>query len=144
MSLIWRYIWPMPWTLLGLLLAGCARVSGGCWQRRAGALEVHGGRLAALCQSLPSFMRFDAITIGHVILGHDAGTLDTVRAHEQVHLRQYERWGPLFVPAYLAASAWQWLRGRHPYRDNPFEREAYASAPLAAQPGVCATKAKME
>ena len=134
----------MPWTLLGLVLAGCARVSGGRWRRCAGALEVHGGSLAAFCQSLPPFMRFDAITIGHVILGHDARTLDAVRAHEQVHLRQYERWGPLFVPAYLAASAWQWLRGRHPYRDNPFEREAYASAPLAAQPGVCATKAKME
>jgi hypothetical protein len=30
------------------------------------------------------------------------------------------------VPAYLGCSAWLWLRGRHPYWDNPFEREAYA------------------
>ena len=38
-------------------------------------------------------------------------------------------WGPLFVPAYFAASLWQWSRGKHPYWDNPFEREAYDVAP---------------
>ena len=51
----------------------------------------------------------------------DAG----VRAHELVHVRQYERWGPLFVPAYLAASAWMLVSGRDPYYDNHFERAAY-------------------
>jgi hypothetical protein len=55
--------------------------------------------------------------------------LDHCRTHELVHVRQYERWGPLFVPAYLASSAIIWLRGGDPYRDNPFEREAYAVAP---------------
>ncbi len=33
-------------------------------------------------------------------------------------------WGPLFLPAYLLAGAWQGLRGRRPYWDNPFEVEA--------------------
>jgi hypothetical protein len=41
-----------------------------------------------------------------------------------VHVRQYERWGPLFVPAYLVSSLVLWLRGRDPYWDNPFEVEA--------------------
>jgi hypothetical protein len=54
--------------------------------------------------------------------------LDETRAHERVHVAQCERWGPLFVPAYLAAGAWAWARGRHPYFDNPFEREAFAAA----------------
>ena len=47
------------------------------------------------------------------------------RDHEHVHVRQVERWGPFFLPAYLLASAWAWQRGRRPYRDNPFEIEAY-------------------
>lgn len=28
-------------------------------------------------------------------------------------------------PAYLLASLYLWLAGRRPYRNNPFEREAY-------------------
>ena len=39
-----------------------------------------------------------------------------------------QRWGPLFIPAYLTASLLQLVRGRRPYEDNPFEREAYAAA----------------
>jgi hypothetical protein len=45
-----------------------------------------------------------------------------------VHVRQYEHWGPLFVPAYLAASLWALLRGRDPYYHNWFEMEARLSA----------------
>jgi hypothetical protein len=52
-------------------------------------------------------------------------TLDCARSHEQVHVRQYEQWGPLFLPAYLASSLWQLACGRHCYRDNWFERQAY-------------------
>jgi hypothetical protein len=52
--------------------------------------------------------------------------LDFCRSHELVHVRQYERWGVLFIPAYLLCSLVLWLTGRDPYRDNPFEREAYA------------------
>ena len=40
-------------------------------------------------------------------------------------MRQCERWGPLFLPAYLLASLAVYLRGGRAYRDNPFEREAY-------------------
>jgi hypothetical protein len=31
-------------------------------------------------------------------------------------------------PAYLLCSLALWLAGRRPYRDNPFEREAYDTA----------------
>ena len=63
------------------------------------------------------------MTLGHVVLGRDAAILDHAREHERVHVRQCERWGLLFIPAYLLASAWQALGGREAYRDNPFERE---------------------
>jgi hypothetical protein len=66
------------------------------------------------------------MTLGHTILGRDRESLEVSREHEHVHVRQYERWGPLFIPAYLGSSAWMWLRGRDAYRDNPFEVEAFA------------------
>lgn len=67
------------------------------------------------------------MTLGHIILGRDRPTLDRARAHEHVHVRQCERWGPFFLPAYVMASLLCKLRGQRPYLDNPFEREAYGS-----------------
>jgi len=66
-----------------------------------------------------------ACTLGHTILGQTDAALDISRAHELVHVRQFERWGPLMGPAYLGCCLVLWLMRRRPYRDNPFEREAY-------------------
>jgi hypothetical protein len=125
--------WAAPYSALGLLLGLLVILSGGRARRREGALEFGGGRLGQLASRLPRRCNFVAITFGHVILGLDAATLDGVRAHEQVHVKQYERWGLLFGPAYLLSSLAQWVRGGHPYLDNRFEREAYAQA---ACPGL--------
>jgi len=70
-----------------------------------------------------------ALTLGHVVLGRTAAALDVARSHELVHVRQYERWGPLFIPAYLLCSLVLFIRRRDPYRDNPFEKEAYREVP---------------
>jgi hypothetical protein len=66
------------------------------------------------------------MTLGHVVIGRDAVSLENTRSHERVHVEQYERWGPLFVPAYLLASLWAIARRRHPYFDNAFEQEAFS------------------
>lgn len=66
-----------------------------------------------------------ALTLGHVVLARDAECHERTRIHERVHVRQVERWGLFFLPAYLLCSFWLLLRGRNPYRDNPFEIEAY-------------------
>jgi hypothetical protein len=76
-------------------------------------------------------MRPAAMTLGHVILAVDQPTLDRWRAHERVHVRQAERWGPLFPLAYAAASAAAWGRGKDPYLENFFELEAQ-QAPVSA------------
>ena len=124
------YLWVLPTTTLGLLFLPLALLS-----RRGGArvvdgvLELHGGAVTL-------FLRYctllrggaSAMTLGHVVLGRDERLLDLTREHERVHVRQCERWGPLFIPAYLLASLWVKLRGGRPYEDNPFEREAYAQA----------------
>lgn len=124
-----KYCWAAPYSLVGLLFGVLAVLLGATGRSAGGALEFGGGALGRLLRSLPQGISFSAITFGHVILGVDHATLAQMRAHEQVHVRQYERWGPLYVPAYLLSSLVELLRGRNPYRDNYFEREAYAQAP---------------
>lgn len=113
-----RLLWPAPWSLLGLVAGAAMLATGGGVRRQPWTLEFHGGLLTRA--PLP----LDAITLGHVILGRSTQLLDSLRSHEQIHVRQYERWGLFFVPAYLIESAWQWLRGRRAYLDNRFERQA--------------------
>ncbi|MBL8328813.1 MAG: signal peptide prediction [Rubrivivax sp.] len=115
-----RHLWPLPWTLLGLLLGLIGWALGGRWRVRAGTLECVGGRLGRLAARSP----FAALTLGHVILAVSAAEADRLGAHERSHVRQYEAWGPFFVPAYLLAGAWAWLCGGCAHADNPFERAA--------------------
>ena len=119
------YAWASPNTLLGLA-GGLIMLIGGARARTVqGAIEFGGGAIGrALVDRRPP-IRFRAMTLGHVILGASAADLDAARPHEQVHVRQYERWGPLFLPAYLLSSIWQLARGRRCYRDNHFERQAF-------------------
>jgi hypothetical protein len=100
-----------------LTLASLGRV-----QVRRGVLEFHGGFSTWLARSFG----FAAMTLGHVIVGRDPWSLDCCRDHEHVHVRQVERWGPLFLPAYVLSGAWSWMRTGSAYYENPFEREAFA------------------
>ncbi len=121
-----RYAWPAPWTALGLLLALPAVALGarGAW--RDGVLELTGGRRAqAAAKGWAG--GFVALTLGHVVLAVSPPVLERLRVHERCHVHQYERWGPLFVPAYLIAGAWAWARGQGAYAGNPFERQACAA-----------------
>lgn len=120
-----RILWAGPWSLLGLVFALLATTTGGGIRRREATLECWGGWTARLLGNMPLAGGASAMTLGHVILGQTIGVLDRAREHEMVHVRQYERWGPAFIPAYLACSLVLWFRGKDPYFDNPFEREAY-------------------
>ena len=128
-SLILSYFWALPWTLLGLLVGLFGLLTGGRARRRGRILEFYGGAVTWLLRRLPGGPFAMAMTLGHVVLGQTDAALDIAREHELVHVRQYERWGPLFVPAYLLASLVLWLRGRDAYRENPFERQAYREHP---------------
>ncbi|MGV3570881.1 MAG: signal peptide prediction [Ramlibacter sp.] len=124
-----RYAWAAPYTAVGLLLGVCILLLGGSWRPARGTLEFAGGAFGRGLARLPQPLGFSAMTLGHVILGVDNAALAELRPHEHVHVRQYERWGPLFLPAYLLSSLVQLLRGRNPYRENHFERQAFALAP---------------
>lgn len=116
-----RYAWVAPATLAGGALVILVVAFGGRIRIVQGVVEGTGGVLATW---LAARVRFCAITLGHVVLALDERTAEACRAHERVHVRQYERWGGLFFAAYLAESAWQALRGGDAYHDNRFEREA--------------------
>ena len=122
---MWRHLWAAPNTALGLALGGLGCLAGGHVRWIDGTWEIH-GRLLGWClrHATPLPGGASAITFGHVVLGQDAATLAACRAHERVHVRQYERWGPFFLPVYLGASVLAWLRGGAAYRDNRFERQA--------------------
>ena len=121
-------LWAAPCSLVGLVLAGIPLLAGGRARWSSGALEVTYRERAAGCGPLARRLPFRGIVFGHVILAVTREELAEIGAHERVHVRQYERWGPLFFPLYGASSLWQLARGRSSYRDNHFEVEARALA----------------
>jgi drug/metabolite transporter (DMT)-like permease len=123
---VFRILWALPNTLIGLLFVPVALLSGGHVRWRGGALEVQGRGVAWILHRLvPIPGGASALTLGHVVLGRNERCLRECDAHERVHVRQYEVWGPLFLPAYVVASVVAFLRGGDPYRGNRFERAAF-------------------
>jgi hypothetical protein len=120
------YAWAAPTTLMGLagvVLAEHVAVVDG-------VLEGHGPQIGRAFDLVAPRRSIVAMTLGHVVLARSRAALDATRAHERVHVRQCERWGPFFVPAYVAASVAARLRGGDAYFDNRFEREAWRVAPV--------------
>jgi hypothetical protein len=121
------YIWALPNSLIGLTVGMLGLLSGGKVQHRRGCLEFYGGLVTWFLKHISRY-GVSAMTLGHTIVGQTSESLRVARDHEQVHVRQYERWGPLFIPAYLICSAYLWFLKKDCYRDNPFEVEAYGIA----------------
>jgi hypothetical protein len=110
--------------MIGLALAVAIVVLGGKVKYSPSALEVTFRPGKAQCGKLARMLPFHAITLGHVILAVTEQDLDCLRAHELVHVQQYERWGVAFFVVYAASSIWQLLKGREAYWDNYFEVQA--------------------
>lgn len=115
---------------MGLLAVAVAKVGGGKVCVVDGVVEAHGGWVPQLFRCIALFTPLTsgiaAITLGHVIVGQNQFDLDRCRQHEHVHVRQYERWGIFFLPAYFVASFVAFAKGDDPYLDNVFEKEAFA------------------
>lgn len=120
-----QIFWASPNTLAGLLIAGANCCTGGKIRFRQGALESFGGWVAKGIRRFPTGPTTAGVTLGHIIFGQSADGLDSVKNHERVHVKQYERFGPFFLPIYFSMSAIAWWYGKDPYRDNPLEIEAY-------------------
>jgi hypothetical protein len=114
------YVWAAPATSIGLAFGAVGLLSGGKTRVNTGVIEFHGGlvkRWLILCGA-------SAMTLGHVVLGQTDSDLEWTRDHERVHVKQYERWGPLFLPLYFGWAGYLYLSGKHYYLDIPFEVEA--------------------
>lgn len=131
-----RYCWAFPATVLGLALAALA-LRGGRIHVVDGVVEAHGPWLQwVLTTCVPLRGGAAAITLGHVVVGQNERAIELTRPHERVHVRQYERWGPLFLLAYPIASLYATLCGGHYYFDNAFEREASATQTFRSSPPI--------
>jgi hypothetical protein len=120
-----RYLWALPTTCVGLLIAPAAMSPHGRISVVDGVLEMHSPLIAALLRYVvPIAGGAAAMTLGHVVIGRDESCLARTRCHERVHVRQCEAWGPAFIPAYLAAGLWGLISGKGMYQGNYFERQA--------------------
>ena len=119
-----KYAWAGPVSIAAAPLVAAARLTGGRVRVTSGVLEAAGGILGPLLRrGVPGFP-ISAITLGHVVLAASERSLAETRAHERVHVRQYEAWGPLFPLVYVGASVAALVRGRGPYAGNVFETRA--------------------
>lgn len=123
--LAWR---ALPGDLLGrAVMRGCGI--------DAPTRDVTAGDVTALLVEDPRVGRWfrahlipvQAQTLGHFVIAR--GPIpDDVLAHEFEHIRQWSKFGPLYLPLYFGSSALAWLRGRRPYWDNAFEAAARGRA----------------
>ncbi|HEY4541344.1 MAG TPA: signal peptide prediction [Noviherbaspirillum sp.] len=123
------WLWVAPLTLFGMTLAlpvWAARGQIRILRAQACALLVQGWLADWILRRHPAGP-MQAITLGHVVIARPGMLSPRLVVHELEHVRQGERWGPMFPLLYLGSSAWQWLRGRHAYRDNRFEIAARAA-----------------
>ncbi len=103
-------------------------LTGGTGRRVGKTLEFSGGLITTiLCRMNRQYGGVAAMTLGHVIIGQSEETLEYARVHEWIHVKQYEKWGPAFLPAYLVCSLYCSWKGGCAYHDNPFEREAFGN-----------------
>ena len=109
-------LWSLPNTLIGL---GFALLSGAVPRPRDGLLIAESNR--ALAYLFLTRRGFGAITFGRVVVSAIPLTPHLL-VHESHHARQYEVFGPFYLPIYL------WLHARRGYAANPLEVEAEACA----------------
>ncbi len=130
---LWRGI---PGDIMGLMvMRGCGIA--------APTSQVESGEVTALLVEDPRVERWFRIhlmpvraqTVGNYIFARETVS-PAILAHECEHIRQWERFGPFFLAAYLGSSALAFLRGRRPYWDNHFEAAARASADRMVSSGT--------
>jgi hypothetical protein len=120
-------LWASPNTALGLAFGGVAVMLGARARVGRNAVEF-------LDHPFVAFAGKSAVTLGntihyapgrdaaHVVARYDRAGQVGLGDHEEAHTRQYELWGPFFLPAYVVA---EWLpRWDGRPRANPFEHAA--------------------
>jgi hypothetical protein len=112
-------VWAAPLTVVGLSMAAAAgRRPRWSAEHRCWIVDAVRGPSGVALRAVGA----EANAIGQVVLSRSATSTPALLAHEAVHVRQAERFGPLLFPLYL------WLGARFGYRDHPLERAARLGA----------------
>ena len=128
LSTVIKYIWASPATSLGIFAGFIAVLLGATVNVFRGVIEISlRPRSASVTQALAR-LPYAAITFGHVVIAQSEEYQNLLRAHERVHVAQYEKWGLVFFIAYPLESVLQRFQGNHPYLDNRFEVSARSEA----------------
>ena len=121
LTTVLKYLWASPNTLLVLPFLPFSK-----WQVVDGVIELHGPAVRFVLNHFPLCKGAAAMTVGHAVIGQNKKSLDWAHKHEMIHVRQYETFGPFFIPLYFMLSLHAWRTGECPYYGNLFEQEAYA------------------
>jgi hypothetical protein len=129
----WR---ALPGDLLGLIVLNGLGIGRPTRVHDAGdvrALVVEDPRVTRYFRF--GFIPTRAQTLGRYVFATSDLDPETT-AHECEHIRQWQRLGPLYLPAYFGSSALAFLRGDKPYWDNAFEAAARrrAAGEIARKP----------
>jgi hypothetical protein len=124
-SRIMIYAWVLPTSAVAIPIVVCNALTRGGFHWVSGVLEVEGPAVR-LVLSL-RIVSAAALTLGHVVLYSDDMARHRFRNHEMVHVRQAEKWGPIFLPAYLLLSIHSWRKTGSGYWEHPWEVEARKS-----------------
>jgi hypothetical protein len=112
-------VWAAPLTVVGMLMAAAAgRRPRWSAEHRCWIVDAVRGPSGVALRAVGA----EANAIGQVVLSRSTTSTPALLAHEAVHVRQAERFGPLLFPLYL------WLGARFGYRDHPLERAARLGA----------------
>jgi hypothetical protein len=122
---LWR---ALPGDLMGLIIMHGCGIAAPTREIRVGdvtAVMVEDARVDHWFRA--HLMPIEAQTMGRYVFAR--GTVaPEILAHECEHIRQWERYGPLYLAAYMGSSALARLRGGQPYGDNRFEVAARKKA----------------
>ncbi len=117
-----RHAWrALPGDLMGLaVMRGCGI--------RSPSRVVDAGGVSAVLVEHPKVGRYfgaqmmpvQAQTLGCYVFARGPIPGHTLE-HEVEHIRQWQRFGPFYLPLYFGSSVFELLRRRRPYWDNAFE-----------------------
>ena len=127
----WR---ALPGDLLGLLVIRACGIRGISRQIRVGDMTADLVEHPNVARYLDhGAMPIRAQTLGRYVFAREPLSPRFVE-HELEHVRQWQRLGPFFLPAYLASSVSALARRRHPYWTNRFEVAARRRETLSHDP----------
>jgi hypothetical protein len=117
-----RFLWQrVPGDLLGYMVmrgSGIGQPNRIVQLDDVTALVVEDARVGRYFDS--GWMAISAQTVGRYVFCRQTIDRRTL-IHESEHIRQWRRFGPVYLPLYFGSSLVALLRGRHPYDDNVFE-----------------------